>query len=123
MPEIKAIKISENQYIYVEVDTDVDESKLPLSKPSSSPTWKPAGPEHASPTGPVQDTIDALLSLQQNIKTLAETVHASFQAHQPEEWSLELNIGFKGKTSPIPVILSGEASGAIKVTAKWKKTT
>ncbi|MCI0653192.1 MAG: hypothetical protein L0Y39_01755 [Methylococcaceae bacterium] len=60
--------------------------------------------------------------MQRNIKALAETVHASFQANQPEEWSLESNIGFKGKTSPIPVILSGEASGAIKVTATWRKT-
>lgn len=122
MSEIKAIKISDDQYIYVEMDSDVDELNLPRSKSPTGETWQPTGPEHASPTGPVEDAIDALKCLEQNIKTLAETVRASFQAHQPEEWSLELNIGFKGKTSPIPVILSGEASGGIKVTAKWKKT-
>jgi len=34
---------------------------------------------------------------------------------------LELNIGFKGKANPVPVILSSE-SNAIKVTAKWFKS-
>jgi hypothetical protein len=123
MSEVKAIQIAENQYIYVEVEGDVNEATLPKSKPSGNDTWQPNLPANASPTGPVEDAIDAMKSLQQNIKTIAETVHASFQAHQPEEWTLELNIGFKGKASPIPVILSGEASGAIKVTAKWLKTT
>ncbi|MCP4134935.1 MAG: hypothetical protein GY754_28430, partial [bacterium] len=37
------------------------------------------------------------------------------------EWTLELNIGFKGKANPVPVILSGESNAAIKVTAKWFK--
>ena len=122
MSEVRAIKISDNQYIYVEVEGDVDES-LPKSKDLNNGEWQPNLPEHASPCGPIEDAIDAMKSLQQNIKTIAETVHASFQAHQPEEWTLELNIGFKGKASPIPVILSGEATGAIKVTAKWLKTT
>ncbi|GEM_PF-3484939 len=38
-----------------------------------------------------------------------------------KEWTLELNIGFKGKANPVPVILSSE-SNAIKVTAKWFKS-
>lgn len=122
MPEVRAIQIADGQYIYVEVDGDVEDS-LPKSNPSSNDDWRPNLPEHASPTGPVEDVVDAMKSLQQNIKTIAESVHASFHAHQPEEWTLELNIGFKGKASPIPVILSGEATGAIKVTAKWLKTT
>ncbi|MGR9107460.1 MAG: hypothetical protein ACU843_11080, partial [Gammaproteobacteria bacterium] len=74
MPAIKAIPIGENQYLYVEVDTDMDDSNLPVSKPSESENWRPSGPEYASPTGVVEDTIDALKSLQQNIEVLAETV-------------------------------------------------
>lgn len=123
MSEVKAIKTGDNQYIYVEVDAELDDSKLPKSKSGVEKGWQPPLPDGASPCGPVDDAIDALKSLQQSIKTLAETMHESFQTHQPEEWSLELNIGFKGKANPIPVILSGEASGAIKVTATWKKTT
>jgi len=122
MSEVKAIQIAENQYIYVEVDGIVDVSSLPKSTSTADGTWMSKGPQNASDCGPVDDAIDALKALQQNIKTLAQTVHKSFEANQPEEWSLEINIGFKGKISPIPVILSGEASSAIKVTAKWKKT-
>lgn len=122
MSVIKPIKIAENQYIYVEVDDSVDDAELPVSHSPAIQKWQPTGPENASSCGPVEDAIDSLKSLQRNIETLANTVYDSFKAHQPEEWSLEINIGFKGKTSPIPVILSGEASGAIKVTAKWKKT-
>jgi Holliday junction resolvasome RuvABC endonuclease subunit len=86
--------------------------------------WQPSDMDAGdSPVGIKSQIVDTLETLQDNIQTLAETVHQSLQAHQPDEWSLELNIGFKGKTSPIPVILSGEASGAIKVTAKWKKAS
>ncbi len=53
---------------------------------------------------------------------MAQTVQEGLREYQPDEWTLEINMGFKGKASPIPVILSGEAQGGIKVTAKWKKT-
>lgn len=122
MLETRAIKIAENQYIYVEVDTAADNAALPTSGPAVREAWQ-QGPEHSSPCGPVDDAIDALRALEQNIRTLAQTVQASFAAHQPEEWTMELNIGFKGTTSPIPVILSGEASAAIKISATWKKTS
>ncbi len=123
MPKINAIQIADNQYIYVEVDENVDDTSLPKSTSPASTDWQPTGPENASSCGPVDDAIDALQTLQNNIGTLANTVYDSFKSHQPDEWTLELNVGFKGKTSPIPVILSGEASGAIKVTAKWKKAS
>ena len=121
MSEVKAIQIAENQYIYVEVDGNEDVSALPKSTHATDGKWQSTGPQNSSICGPVDDAIDALKALQQNIKTLSETVHKSFEANQPEEWTLEINIGFKGNVSPIPVILSGEASGAIKVTATWKK--
>ena len=121
MGEVKAIRIGDDQFIYVEVDNTLDESKLPKSTAVSS--YQPRLPEGAKPVGVVDDAIDALKSMQQQITTLAKTVNDSFSAHQPEEWSLELNFGFKGKSSPIPVLLSGEASGSVKVTAKWKKTS
>jgi hypothetical protein len=122
MSEIKAIKIADNQYIYVEVDDSVDDAALPKSSSPATQGGQSTTPDNFTDCSVVDDAIDALKSLQRNIETLANTVYDSFQTHQPEEWSLEINIGFKGKTSPIPVILSGEASGAIKVTAKWKKT-
>lgn len=121
MAEIKAIQIGDNQYIYVETETDADVDQLPRSNPTGEKGWQRSGPQYSTPTGPVDNAIDALTSLQQNIKILAQSVSESFQENPPQEWSLELNIGFKGKTNPIPVILSGEASGALKVTAKWRR--
>jgi hypothetical protein len=43
------------------------------------------------------------------------------KAANPDEWSVEMNIGFKGKATPIPYIASGELDGGIKITATWKK--
>lgn len=132
MSEIKAIKIAGNQYIYVETDADFDDAQLPkagLSSLKPDTGDNPDGydvpyPEDASPCGLVGDAVgeaaDALKAVQQTIQSLAETVYNGFQSHQPNEWTLELNIGFKGKTA-IPVIVSGEASAAIKLTAKWCK--
>lgn len=116
MSEVKKIQLANGRSIYVEMDhTDVPE----LSPPSG---WKPKDlPAGAEPVGFKEHVSDAMQALQDNIAGLTETVFESLKSHQPEEWTIELNIGFKGTTSPIPVILSGEASGAIKVTAKWKK--
>jgi hypothetical protein len=52
---------------------------------------------------------------------MVESVHASLKAANPDEWSVEMNIGFKGKATPIPYIASGELDGGIKITATWKK--
>ena len=112
MPQVKSIKLASGRSIYVEME----------SAEIAVQGWKPSDMDDSdSPVGIKDQIVDTLQTLQDNIKTLAETVHESLKLQQPDEWSLELNIGFKGTTSPIPVILSGEASGAIKVTAKWKK--
>ena len=55
------------------------------------------------------------------IKALSETVQSALADAQPNEWSLEINLGFKGK-SGIPFIAEGEANGSVKVTAKWNKS-
>ncbi len=59
--------------------------------------------------------------LRQSLSGIFETVAESVKEKQPDEWGVEVNIGFKGKTNPIPVILSGEANASIKVHAKWTK--
>jgi hypothetical protein len=52
---------------------------------------------------------------------MARNVHASLAEHSPHEWAMEVSIGFKGETQPIPVIVTGSATGSVKVTAKWKR--
>jgi len=69
----------------------------------------------------VDDTIDALESLKTTIKAVINTAYEGLKDNAPTEWGLELNIAFKGKVSPVPVIVSGESEVAVKVHAKWVK--
>ena len=54
------------------------------------------------------------------VKALCATVQSALKDTQPDEWTLELNLGFKGQAG-IPFVTQGEANGAVKVTAIWKK--
>lgn len=54
------------------------------------------------------------------VGVLTAPVRAAFEGSGAEEWSLEVNFGFKGETG-VPFIAKGEANAAVKVTAKWKK--
>jgi hypothetical protein len=56
------------------------------------------------------------------VKALCATMQSALKDTQPDEWSLELNFGFKGQAG-IPFVTQGEANGAVKVTATWKKST
>lgn len=114
MSEIGVIRLDNGRVIYVEME----QTHVPVSDGNLLPSDLPEG---AEPTAAGDKIIDALKALRENIQVMAEMVQESLRAHQPEEWSVEINIGFKGKTSPIPVILSGETQGGIKVTAKWKR--
>jgi hypothetical protein len=55
------------------------------------------------------------------ISALATTVRAAMDKAEPEEWTLEINLGFQANGG-IPFITEGETHGAVKVTARWKKT-
>jgi hypothetical protein len=59
--------------------------------------------------------------LRHSIGAMARNVHASLAEHAPAEWAMEVSIGFKGETRPIPVIVTGSSSGSVKVTAKWTR--
>ena len=56
------------------------------------------------------------------VATLSSPVQAAFKGSGAEEWSMEVNVGFKGETG-LPFIAKGEANAAVKVMAKWKKVT
>ena len=54
------------------------------------------------------------------IKALSKTVQSALTEAEPSEWSIEINLGFKGKAG-IPFVAEGETNGTVKVIAKWKK--
>jgi hypothetical protein len=102
--------------VYIEVV----EGKVPTVIETLSGVQIPI-PEGAEPTGTKEFVFDTMGSLRSSIAAMASTAAAAFAESAPAEWSVEINIGFKGKSTPIPVILSGEANTSLKVIAKWKK--
>lgn len=68
----------------------------------------------------IDKVTDAGRQIQSTIKALSGTVLAALSDSKPTEWSMEINLGFKGKGG-IPFITEGEAAGAVKVTAKWQR--
>ncbi|MCI5179519.1 MAG: hypothetical protein D3911_09430 [Candidatus Electrothrix sp. AW3_4] len=112
---IQSIELKEGAQLLIEVE----EVELPKTrKGSDSIPNLPPGTEEIGFNDKVQDIKELL---RQNLSGIFETVAESVKAKQPDEWGVEVNIGFKGKSNPVPVILSGEANAAIKVHAKWVK--
>jgi len=66
------------------------------------------------------DIAENMVMLKDTISVVALQVKEAFIEHKPDEWAVEFNIGFKGKAG-IPFVASGEASSALKITAKWHK--
>lgn len=67
-----------------------------------------------------EDLIDAGEKVRSTISALAATVQQALIQADPNEWSLEVNIGFEGKAG-IPFVTEGGVNGAVKVTASWKR--
>lgn len=116
MSEIKDITLGDGTVIFIEME----KANVPVPSSHEEDLGLPEG---ATPTGAAEKVVDTLKSLQGTLKGVFEAVHESVKGKSPSEWGVEINIGFKGTTSPIPVIVSGEASASIKVHAKWKKST
>lgn len=66
------------------------------------------------------ELVDAGERIHSTLGVLAATVQEAFKKAPPAEWTLEINLGFKGKAG-IPFITEGEANGAVKVSATWKR--
>jgi len=80
-----------------------------------------------APTAPAGDGMqntsvleDTGLQMQNTVQAVLAPVSRALSQAQPEEWSVELTLGFKGSAG-IPFLTSGEANGSLKVTAKWKR--
>jgi hypothetical protein len=114
MSAIREIKLDDDTVIFVEAEEVV----LPDLSVLSSSSDLPPG---ATPTGAVDMAVDTLQKLKDTLSGVFSMIHGSLKDSAPDEWGAELNIGFKGTTNLIPVIVSSEANVAIKVHAKWVK--
>ena len=117
MQVIKPFKLASGETIYVEVEeTDI---QIQQEDTCNIPDLPPG----AEPTGIVDDVVIGGKLLQESIRGVAQSVRDSLMDIEPDEWSVEINIGMKGKATIIPVLVSSEGNGSIKVTAKWKRVT
>src|SRR5436853_7782792 len=69
----------------------------------------------------VDSALDAFTSLEVGLRDIVARLGAAVAESKPSSWKLEVSIGFKGKTTPIPVILSGEAEAALKLQMEWTR--
>jgi hypothetical protein len=115
---IKPFQLADGTTIYVEIDATQVLPTIP--NPSSSlPSDLPPG---AEPTGIFDDVIIGSKLLKETISGTAKSVFDSLKNLQPDEWSVEINIGMKADDMQvIPVLVKGSGEGSIKVTATWKK--
>ena len=101
--------------IYIEI-TEAQLDRQPAPQTASGQKL----PDDMEYTALTDKVIVAADAVRDTIAALAETVHQGLVALEPDEWKLELNLGFKGKTG-LPFVAEGEANGAVKVCATWKR--
>ena len=115
MSKIGSIRLSDGKVIFVEMDEVCD---LPSAVTVSSNNRLPIGAQEVSAADKIKDSMQVL---KDTLGIIADTVNSGIEKSKPNEWTIEVNFGFKGKTSPIPVLVSGESNVGIKLTATWKK--
>ena len=114
---IKPFTLEDGTTIYVEVDT----TTLP-TLPRQNQHLPDDLPEGAEPTGIIDDIMIGSKLLKETISGTAQSVFDSLKGLQPDEWSVEINIGMKADDMKIiPVLVTGSGEGSLKITATWKK--
>ena len=118
MGELRKLNLGNGKTIYIEVDdAEADFEEIGTAKQQDG---IPDLPEGAELTGAKAKLDEAAAVIQSNIDAVASMVYDSLEAYKPDEWGVELHFAFKGKAG-LPVLVSGEVEGGIKVSAKWTR--
>ncbi len=113
--QIQEIQMSDGEKIFVAVEVS-DDIAVPIAFKEIKDL-----PPGAEPTGVVNDAIMSMYLFKACIKSMAKSARDALKDVNPDEFSVEMNIGFIGKTNPIPFIAGADLQGGVKVTATWKK--
>lgn len=62
----------------------------------------------------------ASTDLSKGLAEISKAVAAAMKDASPDTWAVEFNVGFKAGLK-VPVLVSAEASAALKITLNWKK--
>ncbi len=112
--QIQEIQMSDGEKIFVAVEVS-DDIAIPMIFKEMKDL-----PPGAEPTGVVNDTIMTMYLFKACIKSMAKSTRDALKDMSPDEFSIEMNIGFVGKANPIPFIAGADLQGGIKVTVTWK---
>lgn len=96
---------------------EIDEPGATVARQGGNNSYEIEGLE---PTGVAQQIVDAGSDIRTIINAVTGSIQQAFDESKPEEWSVELLIGFKGEAG-VPFVTKGEANASLKLTAKWKK--
>ena len=99
------------------LSVEVDAADVVLVPASAGLVERGGLAERGAVADKVRDVGQEMRSL---LSAVTRPVREALEATQPDSWSVELNLGFKGEAG-IPCITKGEANGSIKVSASWKK--
>lgn len=113
MTKLSTITLPTGGTLFVEVE-EVD-----LPSITAAGSAKRRLPKGAEEVGAVQDAVQLI---KESLVGLGEMVKEGLEKSRPDQWGIEVNFGFKGKTNLVPVLVSSEANVAIKVTATWKRS-
>ena len=106
------------QPVLIEVQPPTPEDELP-AEAFRAPDRGGLPMENTSVASELADAASRIRTL---VGAVVGPVEAAMQSISAEEWTVELSLGFKGGTG-IPFVVNGEANGALKVSAKWKRPT
>lgn len=105
----------------VEVFVEVDE----IQSVDEVPTEARRGFDRGGLRGEGTSTsslVDSASRLRATVGAVVAPVAQALASVGPEEWAVELSLGFKGGAG-VPFLVNGEANGSVKVSAKWKRAT
>lgn len=112
MSSIRAMRI-EGVDIFVEV-----EPANVILPPPRDTNGRPEGSEPVRFEG---ELADAATLIKNTIVSLTKATMSAIEATNPNEFSVEIGMTFKGEINPIPVLVKTGTEAAFKVTAKWKR--
>lgn len=109
------------QPVLVDVTPEAPEDRLPAAADAPPAATVGRGRDNVRYEGVslAQDAVDAAHRIESTVRAVVTPIQQAVKGFGPSEWTVELSFGFKGGAG-IPFLVNGEASGAVKVSAKWK---
>jgi Trypsin-co-occurring domain 1 len=118
LPNVVELQTSAGKTMFVET-RDVHIARSPRDS-NAIPDVKHL-PEGSRPVGAHERLAGAIEGVSELIDAAAEIVGQALNRHSPAEFEVELNVGFTGKTQPIPFLVAAEADASLKITITWKR--